>query len=1072
MANWTALKAAIAAVIKTNGNKEITGAVLQSTLNTIVSNLGENATFKGIATPTTIPGTIDGNVFYIATEAGTYVNFGNYVLTDKMVVLTNVSGTWVGNTINVPLKSDIDIMDNNSIIKSSRITAVKNPSLNPELPIEFTGVGTPVKVEDANLPEPLKKAGLNYFFSKTKTTDNLEIYPVISSPNSVLPTANQYVRISYIIWNIDNPIVKANTTASSRVKLILFTPSVISVIPINANVSKLADKCYKVDLLYKLPNNTINSFWIEIICETDNSIPTGRIVYLGGINVIYSNEKSLTLDNELAMSQANAALALARNAGNLYAEKDKLIALTALFGSKFKTNSFIVGGNLNPAIDLIIVSSLIYDTTNSYLNDSGITKVGISGKIANNNVECYAAFTEAKIQEYLDNTGKYIKIKWRVYSKDGVMCTATSPERLGVIGITDTVSYNNGNVTYNQVDAQVFEITATWLINQSTLPSYLYLCSVWEAAIVPVGWVIGDLGITGFGVWYADTLAELDDALLQYDWIADPTQVLTIEQGDERYALKTDVPDLSLTNYNNVAYNQTSIAEFLQKYLSKKVDSFNQINVALGGDSIFGRVDKASFTPQTAEISLTPDCNNPLETNYGYVTGHFPPNMWEQIVAYKVLEHLQYDDADVKYYNHVASEITKTGTWIDRFPVGADCLRTATTDVQNSNIILTFTGATFAKFIYSCYGYTSATRKIQVTISDDNGATWKTPAELALTEKYQSDVEGSGIYYLSSNYYKFGCNIWGGFDKTKTYKIKVQKIDSAGFLNAWGFETWSKPRVNVVVTAEGGNIAASQVTRWERFYAHMYDQDLVIYELPYLNDLGVGMIGKYKGQVSTSSTPAANPAQYDFYYATVTGTYTNFANLNVLAGQYIEWSGTQWVIGSTQVNENITNYVSNNSIVFERLRKTGVPVLTLITHESTSFATRPYTWGYGLLLLRLLVKKYGLGCIDVNRYQKIKNLNAIYSDGTHLNDAGVAMYIDVIKEVLNKDDSFVGVAYPQNNNLPLKGSGSGNSVNFGFEFKTIPTVRLYNTTQVVATVSKSGFTTTGSGTFDWEAIIN
>ena len=119
-----------------------------------------------------------------------------------------------------------------------------------------------------------------------------------------------------------------------------------------------------------------------------------------------------------------------------------------------------------------------------------------------------------------------------------------------------------------------------------------------------------------------------------------------------------------------------------------------------------------------------------------------------------------------------------------------------------------------------------------------------------------------------------------------------------------------------------------------------------------------------------------------------------------------------------------------------------------------------------------MVKKYGFACIDVNRYQTIKDLNNIYSDGTHLNDNGVAMYMDVLKEVFNNNDSFVGFAYPQNSNLPLKGNSSSNSVSFGIEFKEIPTVRLYNTTQIVDSVTKSGFTTTGSGSFDWEAIIN
>ena len=53
MSNWSDLKASVAEAIKTNGNQEITGQILQNTLNSIISNLGENATFADIATPTT-----------------------------------------------------------------------------------------------------------------------------------------------------------------------------------------------------------------------------------------------------------------------------------------------------------------------------------------------------------------------------------------------------------------------------------------------------------------------------------------------------------------------------------------------------------------------------------------------------------------------------------------------------------------------------------------------------------------------------------------------------------------------------------------------------------------------------------------------------------------------------------------------------------------------------------------------------------------------------------------------------------------------------------------------------------
>ena len=70
MGNYEQLKQAVADVIKTNGNQEITGAIMQNTLLSIISTVGSNATFAGIATPTTNPGTPDQNVFYLASEPG------------------------------------------------------------------------------------------------------------------------------------------------------------------------------------------------------------------------------------------------------------------------------------------------------------------------------------------------------------------------------------------------------------------------------------------------------------------------------------------------------------------------------------------------------------------------------------------------------------------------------------------------------------------------------------------------------------------------------------------------------------------------------------------------------------------------------------------------------------------------------------------------------------------------------------------------------------------------------------------------------------------------------------------
>lgn len=99
MGNYEELKAAVASVIKANGNQEITGQVLQNTLATLISQIGVNATFAGIATPSTAPGTPDQNVFYIAGQSGTYPNFNAIVLDNEVAILSNKSGTWVKTTI-------------------------------------------------------------------------------------------------------------------------------------------------------------------------------------------------------------------------------------------------------------------------------------------------------------------------------------------------------------------------------------------------------------------------------------------------------------------------------------------------------------------------------------------------------------------------------------------------------------------------------------------------------------------------------------------------------------------------------------------------------------------------------------------------------------------------------------------------------------------------------------------------------------------------------------------------------------------------------------------------------------
>jgi len=99
MGNYEQLKKAVSAVIKTNGNQEITGEVMKSTLLSIISTVSNDATFAGMATPETNPGTQDQNVFYLACENGAYVNFSSIinVYNNEVIILYNKDGVWKYN---------------------------------------------------------------------------------------------------------------------------------------------------------------------------------------------------------------------------------------------------------------------------------------------------------------------------------------------------------------------------------------------------------------------------------------------------------------------------------------------------------------------------------------------------------------------------------------------------------------------------------------------------------------------------------------------------------------------------------------------------------------------------------------------------------------------------------------------------------------------------------------------------------------------------------------------------------------------------------------------------------------
>lgn len=131
MANYDNLKGAIQNVITDNGNQEITGNVLQSVLLSMIDNIGANATFSGVATPTTAPGTPDQLVFYIAGQPGTYSNFGGSELNNgELAVFSNPNGAW--KTEKIALFRSYD---------AEKILALTTSSSSDDIKAAFTPIG-------------------------------------------------------------------------------------------------------------------------------------------------------------------------------------------------------------------------------------------------------------------------------------------------------------------------------------------------------------------------------------------------------------------------------------------------------------------------------------------------------------------------------------------------------------------------------------------------------------------------------------------------------------------------------------------------------------------------------------------------------------------------------------------------------------------------------------------------------------------------------------------------------------------------------------------------------------------
>lgn len=190
MGNYEQLKQAVSDVIKPNGNQEITGEILQSALLSIISIVGENSTFAGIAVPETYPGTPDQNVFYIASQPGNYSNFGGIKLVDQVLILTNKNGYWVKFDTGITTAAKVTELEERSNANSAYIKLTR----------ENIGVDMPYMIEVGRKYKltyngDISNYRYNNIYGYTSEGVKEQITSLHSSKSQVFSTQKDYQRI-------------------------------------------------------------------------------------------------------------------------------------------------------------------------------------------------------------------------------------------------------------------------------------------------------------------------------------------------------------------------------------------------------------------------------------------------------------------------------------------------------------------------------------------------------------------------------------------------------------------------------------------------------------------------------------------------------------------------------------------------------------------------------------------------------------------------------------------------------------------------------------------------------------
>lgn len=198
MANLATLKAALNAAIYQNNQNAITGEALNTILNSIIDTLGTGYRYAGVATPSANPGTIDNRIFYLATAAGTYTNFGAVQLDGKKLHIFIYDTTWHDIALDVPTTAFFAPHN----VDWSYLISTFHPQSIENMRVTLYSTGTPASGETENDVHVAQFLGLSA--QATAAEVRAVIVDIVTNKKALKGTGDSGVQMNTLPVAADN----------------------------------------------------------------------------------------------------------------------------------------------------------------------------------------------------------------------------------------------------------------------------------------------------------------------------------------------------------------------------------------------------------------------------------------------------------------------------------------------------------------------------------------------------------------------------------------------------------------------------------------------------------------------------------------------------------------------------------------------------------------------------------------------------------------------------------------------------------------------------------------------------